>query len=116
MTTKEKIKTLMADFCGLSFALGYAANTKDFNSDVFGAIANARTDLEEVIFALCDELPNQNVFIGDSRAEPSENLAEPSEPLVSWTCGMCGRHLLARGQKVVCVCGHELSPKEKDRV
>lgn len=71
MTTKEKIKTLMADFCGLSFALGYATNTKDFNSDVFAAISNARTDLEEVIFALCDELP-------DHIADPGKKVIVPN--------------------------------------
>ena len=73
MTTKEKIKALMAADYQLSYAIGYAAHMKEFDTNVFDSLIDARNKMAEVGFALCDELPDH--IADDGKKVPEEDEA-----------------------------------------
>ena len=68
MTTIDEIKLLLGAYRKLCFALGFLANQKDFNSEVFADIADAREDLDQAIDALCDDLPDHFADLGKKGA------------------------------------------------
>lgn len=68
MTTKEKIKQLLCSYRKLCFVLGFFANQKDCNSDVFTELADAREDIDKVIDALCNELSDNIADLGKKGA------------------------------------------------